>query len=107
MKKLLLFFIPLLLSSCSITVREAQTYLKVHCPSTVYTDGFYCKDSRSYSNLLQSGSRVRVISLKTGKSITTAVFRREDIKGICVPERFRDMLGVEPFQQGLKWKGAV
>ncbi len=96
-------FLPLLLftSSCSVVVQDRSTgadgELRVNCPEVLRTEGFYCTGDRAYSNLVQSGSRVRVVNLSTGKSITIAVFRREDIRGICVPERFRNILGDAPF----------
>ncbi|MDW8066430.1 MAG: septal ring lytic transglycosylase RlpA family protein [Aquificaceae bacterium] len=97
--------IPLLLTlclSCSVVVRErteeAVNFLKVNCPDVVYTTGFYCDGDRAYSDKLQSGSRVRIVSLQTGKSITIAVFRRDDVKGICVPEKFKGLLGEPPFK---------
>ncbi len=96
-------FLPLLLftSSCSVVVQDRSTgadgELRVNCPEVLRTEGFYCTGDRAYSNLVQSGSRVRVVNILTGKSITIAVFRREDIRGICVPERFRNILGDAPF----------
>jgi len=97
----LVFLASLFVSSCSITVREklpeTRGQLRVNCPEVIQTKGFYCKGDRAYSNLLQSGSRVKVISLLTGKSITIAVFRGEEERGICVPARFESLLGGEPF----------
>ncbi len=96
-------FLSLLLftSSCSAVVQDRSTgadgELRVNCPEVLRTEGFYCTGDRAYSNLVQSGSRVRVVNILTGKSITIAVFRREDIRGICVPERFRNILGDAPF----------
>lgn len=90
-----------LIFSCSFTVQksaaEISSRLPVYCPQVVHTQGFYCNEEKAYSNLIQSGSRVRIVSLSTGKSITIAVFKRENINGICVPERFRYLLGNEPF----------
>ncbi len=102
-------FLPtllLLISSCSVVVQDRSTgmggELRVNCPEVLWTEGFYCTGDRAYSNLVQSGSRVRVVNTATGKSITIAVFRREDIRGICIPERFRDILGKEPFPARLE-----
>ncbi len=105
MRKLLLFTV-LFTSSCSVMVQEKATIhennLRVKCPQVMQTTGFYCKEDRAYSNLVQSGSRVRVVNISTGRSITIAVFRREDIKGVCVPEKFRYLLGQEPFPARLE-----
>ncbi len=100
MKTFLLLFL-FLISSCYVAAWDrsigADGELRVNCPEVLRTEGFYCTGDRAYSNLVQSGSRVRVVNILTGKSITIAVFRREDIRGICVPERFRDILGEAPF----------
>jgi rare lipoprotein A len=64
--------------------------------------GFYCTGNRAYSNLVQAGSRVRVYSQSTGKSITIAIYRRDDINGVCVPERFESLLGRAPFRAVLE-----
>ena len=104
--KIFLVVLLLLISSCSVVVQDrsigAGGELRVNCPEVLRTEGFYCTGDRAYSNLVQSGSRVRVVNTLTGKSITIAVFRREDIRGICVPERFRDILGDAPFPARLE-----
>ncbi|QID33558.1 septal ring lytic transglycosylase RlpA family protein [Pampinifervens florentissimum] len=104
--KILLLVLLLLISSCSVVVQDRSTgmsgELRVNCPEVLWTEGFYCTGDRAYSNLVQSGSRVRVVNTATGKSITIAVFRREDIKGICVPERFKNILGDAPFPARLE-----
>lgn len=69
----------------------------VNCPKTIRTEGFYCGEDRAYSGLVQSGSRVRVENLSTGKSATLAVFRREGLEGVCLPESLRSLLGPGPF----------
>jgi hypothetical protein len=71
----------------------ATGLLRAYCPSKVETVGFYCTGDRAYSNLVQAGSRVKVYSQSTGKSITIAVYRRDDINGVCVPEKFESLLG--------------
>ncbi len=98
---LLAFF----LSGCAIVIRDKEEYkprradpLRAYCPTTIETKGFYCSGARAYSNLVQAGSRVRIYSYQTGKSITIAVFRRDDIEGVCVPERFERLLGKSPFR---------
>lgn len=104
--KIFLVVLLLLISSCSVVVQDrsigAGGELRVNCPEVLRTEGFYCTGDRAYSNLVQSGSRVRVVNTLTGKSITIAVFRREDIRGICVPERFKNILGDAPFPARLE-----
>lgn len=99
MRRLLIALLALVFS-CSPALQEKS--LLVNCPQVIHTRGYYCREDRAYSNLVQSASRIRVVSLSTGKSITIAVFRREDMEGICVPERFRDLLGSEPFPARLE-----
>lgn len=103
MKRLTVIFIPFLFS-CSVMVREAskEEHLRVSCPTIIRTEGFYCDGERAYSNAVQSGSRVKIENLLTGRSITIAVFRKEDVKGICVPDRFRGLLGPAPFPARLE-----
>ncbi|MCS7171489.1 MAG: septal ring lytic transglycosylase RlpA family protein [Aquificaceae bacterium] len=105
MKRLVLSMLPLIFS-CSVAVRdvEPRKQLSVHCPNLIRTKGLYCKGERAYSGLVQSGSRVRVESLSTGRSITIGVLRKEGIEGICLPERFRGVLGAEPFPALLEVK---
>ncbi|MFN3871325.1 MAG: septal ring lytic transglycosylase RlpA family protein [Aquificaceae bacterium] len=104
MRKEAYFLILSFLFSCSIKAENIgkEEYLRVNCPSTIKTRGFYCKEEGAYSNIIQSASRVKVESLLTNRSITIAVYRREDVDGICVPERFRNLLGPEPFPAKLE-----
>ncbi len=81
---------------------QTVSNLIAYCPSRVEAMGFYCPSNRAYSNLVQAGSRVKVYSQNTGKSITIAVYRREDINGVCVPERFEYLLGRAPFRAVLE-----
>ncbi len=76
--------------------------LRAYCPSRIETVGFYCTGDRAYSNLVQAGSRVRVYSQSTGKSITIAIYRRDDINGVCVPDGFESLLGRAPFRAVLE-----
>jgi len=38
-------------------------------------------------------SKLKVISLKTGRSITIAVRRSENVKGLCIPLKYRRLMG--------------
>ncbi|RMH80209.1 MAG: septal ring lytic transglycosylase RlpA family protein [Acidobacteria bacterium] len=102
----LVFFSLLFLLSCSVTVRDRtnikESSMEVNCPSIVYARGYYCNESKAYSDKVQSGSRVRVWNESTGKSVTLAVYRREGIQGICLPESFRNLLGDGPFKARLE-----
>lgn len=102
--KLLLLLLLIFGSSCSVTIRDVQREeeLRVNCQEVLKTRGFYCREERAFSNLVQSGSRVRVVNLSNGRSLTIAVFRRDDVQGICLPDRFRNILGEAPFQAQLE-----
>jgi rare lipoprotein A len=108
-----LLLLVVFLSSCTVVVKGevlisqrdsewATGPLRAYCPSKIETVGFYCTGNRAYSNLVQAGSRVRVYSQSTGKSITIAIYRRDDINGVCVPERFESLLGKAPFRAVLE-----
>ena len=101
------------LSGCTVVIKDREPIpqrergratgsLRAYCPSKIETVGFYCTGNRAYSNLVQAGSRVRVYSQSTGKSITIAIYRRDDINGVCVPERFESLLGRAPFRAVLE-----
>ena len=108
---MLFFLLIFFLSGCTIVIRDKSERskigehdqgryhtLRVYCPTKLETLGFYCSGSRAYSNLVQAGSKVRIYSYQTGKSITISVFRREDVDGLCVPEKFEHLLGKSPFR---------
>ena len=100
----LLFFV--FWSSCSVVIKEKpQRYegvLKVNCQSPIYTKGFYCEGNRARSALVQPWSKVKIINLKNQKSITIAVMRDDNVEGVCVPQRYRSILGEEPFPAKLE-----
>ncbi len=84
-----LLLLVVFLSGCTVVIKDRERStgpLRAYCPSKIETVGFYCTGDRAYSNLVQAGSRVRVYSQSTGKSITIAIYRRTDINGVCVPE---------------------
>ncbi len=95
------------ISGCSVTVREISDnrqshYLSVNCESPIYTTLRYCRSDRAYSSLVQSGSKVKITNLETGKSITIAVYRDDNIAGICVPEKYLNFLGNAPAKSKLE-----
>jgi len=108
-----LLLLVVFLSGCTVVIKGGELIfqrdsewatglLRAYCPSKIETVGFYCTGDRAYSNLVQAGSRVRVYSQSTGKSITIAIYRRDDINGVCVPERFEPLLGKAPFRAVLE-----
>ncbi len=62
----------------------------------------YCFTDRAYSNLVQTGSRVRVTNLENGRSITIAVYRDESMTGVCVPDKHANLLGKAPARAKLE-----
>lgn len=89
------------LSGCSVVIKEKpkryEGVLKVNCHSPIYTKGFYCEGNRARSGLVQPWSKVKIISLKNQKSITIAVMRDDNVEGVCVPEKYKSILGADPF----------
>jgi len=79
-----LLLLVVFLSGCTVVIKDREPIpqrdgervnglLRAYCPSKIETVGFYCTGNRAYSNLVQAGSRVRVYSQSTGKSITIAM----------------------------------
>ncbi|GBC88522.1 Endolytic peptidoglycan transglycosylase RlpA [bacterium HR13] len=100
MRIILLLFV--FLSGCAVSVRERKETqrsqeLKVHCETPIYTKGYYCYGERAKSALVQPLSKVKITNLRNGKSITIAVFRDDEVDGVCVPERYSYLLGPAPF----------
>ena len=88
----------LLLSGCSVVVKDREGIeevgtLRVNCTSPIFTVARYCSGNRAYSNLVQTGSKVKITNLENNRSITIAVYRREDVEGVCIPYTFSQFLG--------------
>ncbi len=93
-----------LVSGCSLTVRDrvsSEQALRVDCKTPIYTTASYCEGDRAYSDLVQSASRIKITNLENSKSITIAVYRREGIKGVCIPDKYSHYLGRSPFRARL------
>ncbi len=106
MIKLFLVFI-FLISGCSVTVRDISytkqdERLHVKCESPIYTILRYCSTNKAYSNLVQTGSKVKITNLETGKGITIAVYRDNNINGVCVPDKYSSLLGKAPAKAKLE-----
>ncbi|NPB06585.1 MAG: septal ring lytic transglycosylase RlpA family protein [Aquificae bacterium] len=54
---------------------------------------YYCNAPTAYSDRLQPMSRVKVVNPKTGRSLTVGVRYRKGVKGLCLPRRYRRILG--------------
>jgi len=52
----------------------------------------FCEDS-VLSDRIQHRSKIRVVSLKTGRSLTFIVSYDRNVKGLCIPERFKYLMG--------------
>ncbi len=91
----ILLIVVFLIASCAPpvkTVRYGDT-LSAPCPESVVLRVSYCPTRHAYSDRIQHLSRVRVISLETGKSVTLSVRMNKRVKGFCVPKRFRRLMG--------------
>jgi len=103
MWKLLIFLA--FLSGCSVVIKDREELekntLRVNCPRVIYTKATYCQGDRAKSSLVQPWSKVRITNLEDGKSITITVMRVENLKGICVPDKYSHILGRAPFRARL------
>jgi len=91
-----------LVLSCSPVPRQVKYELEAPCPERVYMTVTYCQAKHAYSGVLQHLSRVEVISLETGKSLTIAVRKDERVRGLCIPEEYRGFMS-----RGSSFKGEV
>jgi len=81
----------LFLLSCAPVPRKET--LRAKCPNEIETVVRYCPTRHAYSDTIQPMSKLKVISLKTGRSITIAVRRSENVKGLCIPLKYRRLMG--------------
>ncbi len=97
MRAYLVFLLALffLLASCAKKVEHVERgRLKVRgCPSLLYTSVKFCNTKHAISDRIQHLSRVRITSLKNGKSLTTVVYRSDRVKGICLPKKYKRLMG--------------
>lgn len=99
-------FSLLFASSCTVVIKEKEAYtypdtsankLRVNCPPVLDTTAYYCAGDRVLSSHFQTKSKIRIVNLRNGKSITIAVYRDEKVKGLCIPESYKGLLGDDPF----------
>ncbi len=90
----LLLVLALLVASCAPTVKHVRYgELTAPCPEETVLRLSYCPTRYAYSGSIQHLSRVKITSLKTGRSITLPVRFNRKVRGICVPKRFRRLMG--------------
>jgi len=83
-----------LIASCAPTVKTVRYGdLSAPCPESVVLRVSYCPTRYAYSDRIQHLSRVKVISLETGKSVTISVRMNRRVRGLCIPKRFRSFMG--------------
>ena len=92
---LILLSVALLLASCAKKVQRVERgKIPVRdCPKVLYTTAKFCSTRHAISDRIQHLSKVRIKSLKNGKSLTTVVYRSKRVKGICLPYRFKRLMG--------------
>ncbi|NPA32211.1 MAG: septal ring lytic transglycosylase RlpA family protein [Aquificae bacterium] len=93
--RLLLFvFVIFALLSCA---KKGEVYkggkLSSRCPRVLYTRVYYCPTLYAYTNKFQHLSKVKVVNPKTKRSITIAVRYNPRVKGLCLPKKYRKILG--------------
>jgi rare lipoprotein A len=92
---LLTLTVALLVSSCARKaekVSRGKVYVR-DCPGTLYTTAKFCNTEHVLSDRIQHLSKVRIKSLKNGKSLTTVVYRSNRVKGLCLPKKYKRYMG--------------
>ncbi len=95
--------------TCSILVSCAprtdyfkeENFLRAPCPKRISAVIEYCPTKHAYSSFLQHLSKVRIKSLKTGKSLTIAVKKSTRVRGICIPKKYRSFMGGKKSFKGI------
>ncbi len=87
--------VALLLASCAKKVERVERgRLSVRdCPKTLYTTVKFCDVKHALSDRIQHLSKVRIKSLHNGKTLTTVVYRSNKVRGICLPRKYKRLLG--------------
>lgn len=75
--------------SCAPKIKHEHKGLSAPCPTRTYMVVRYCPTKYAYSDRLQHKSRIKVKSLETGKSVTISVRLNKNVKGLCIPKRFK------------------
>ncbi len=89
-----LLVLALLVASCAPTVKHVRYGgLEAPCPEETVLRLNYCPTRYAYSGSIQHLSRVKITSLKTGRSVTLPVRFNRKVRGICVPKKFRRLMG--------------
>jgi len=91
---LLLSFFVLLISCAPPTgrVRQVHEGLVAPCPKEVVMRVRYCPTRYAYSDRIQHLSKIKVISLDTGKSLTISVRKNSSVKGLCIPKKYKHFM---------------
>lgn len=91
---LLLSFIFLVVACAPPTGRIKYEYedLVAECPEESVMLVNYCPTNYAYSDRIQHLSRVRVTSLETGKGLTIAVRKNRNVKGLCIPKKYKHFM---------------
>ena len=87
-----LLFVLLFVSGCATKVKVEGKY-KVKCPRYTYVKVRYCPTKYAYSNLFQHLSKIKVVNPGNGKSIKIVVRYNRNVKGLCIPKRYKRFLG--------------
>jgi len=89
----LLLFLGLLMASCAPPVKSVRYgSLRAPCPPETVMRLSYCPTRYAYSDRIQHLSKVKVTSLKTGRSVTVSVRMNRRVKGICLPARLKGFI---------------
>ena len=84
-----------LLLSCASPVKHVKHEregLVAFCPKEVRMKVRYCPTKVAYSDRIQHLSKIKVVSLETGKSLTISVRKSKRVKGLCIPKKYKHFM---------------
>ncbi len=90
-----LFLLALMMASCAPPtgrVRYEYEGLKAPCPREITMTVRYCPTRYAYSDRIQHLSKIRVVSLDTGRSLTISVRKNASVRGLCIPAKYRHFM---------------
>ncbi len=53
---------------------------------------YFCNGNATFSDSIQHRSKIKVVSLETGKAVTLIVNWNKNIKGLCIPKRLKALM---------------
>ncbi|WP_457600057.1 septal ring lytic transglycosylase RlpA family protein [Hydrogenivirga sp.] len=93
--RILTLAVILMVLSCAPpkgVIRYEHEGLRAPCPREITMRVRYCPTRYAYSDRLQHLSKIRVLSLETGKSLTISVRKNTRVRGLCIPKKYKHFM---------------